>query len=282
MSRMQSYCLDVDDLQNSQYFMKGAIKVFPDIHIHPGTTTLLAGYNGTGKSTLALQVGHELASVGIQTFVLSPEMPPMATAQILSRQAAAPGCPTVAHWQRAAKHVGDNFLISTIEGRLGPQECIRDFDTAYAAGCRLVILDSLTCVRCGPDLHNQADFADMLRAWARAHPDCYLLVVAHMRKPAGQFYSRVSRYDIRGAGEVSDLAGHVWLLERRDPFEAHDAQHYGEFNAALKVDKNRATGKLIRKMLNFSPIQRLFHATKQIPDYLPLKHPDAENVTQLY
>ena len=281
MERMRTFCLSVEDLQDANYFMQGAIQIFPDIYIHAGTTTLLAGYNGSGKSTLALQIAHELASVGIKSFILSPEMPPRATAQILTRQAAHPANPTASLWTQASALVRDNFLISTVDERLTPEAAIRDFDFAYMSGCRFFLLDSITCIKVGHELHNQADFADELRAWARSHPDCYLLAVAHMRKPAGQFQSRISRYDIRGAGEISDLAGHVWLLERKDPFNPNDANYYGTFDAQIKVDKNRATGKLVTKKLNFAPIQRLYHNAPKPPDFIPLIH-NQPDVTKIY
>lgn len=267
-TRMSSFSIDTKDLQNPNYFTQGAIEILPQIHLHAGTTTLLAGYNGTGKSTLALQVAHELGSVGIKSFIISPEMPPRFTAQILARQAAAPAVPTAVLWDEASKLVHDNFLISTVEERLSPHDCFTDMNTAYLAGCRMFILDSITCIRTGHELHQQAEFADMLRGWTRAHPDCYLIAVAHMRKPSGGFTQRVSRYDIRGAGEISDLAGHIWLLERKDPFNPNDMNYYGTFDSQIKVDKNRATGKLLTKKLNFSMPQRLFHHTPNLPDYL--------------
>ena len=266
--RMAAFCIATEDLQNPHIFTQGSIEILPQIHLHPGTTTLLAGYNGTGKSTLALQIGHELCSVGIKTFVISPEMPPKFTAQILTRQAARPAVPTAALWRQASILIRDNFYISTIEDRLTPEVCLADMDTAYAAGCRMFILDSITCIRTGHELHQQAEFADMLRGWTRSHADCYLVAVAHMRKPAGQFQTRLSRYDIRGAGEISDLAGHIWLLERKDPFNPRDTDYYGTFDSQIKVDKNRNTGKLITKKLNFSMPQRIFHHTQQPPDYL--------------
>jgi hypothetical protein len=278
---MTTFDIDVEDLQNPNYFTQGSIEIFPQVHLHAGTTTLLAGYNGTGKSTLALQIAHELASVGIKSFIISPEMPPRFTAQILARQAANPASPTIGLWREAALLIKENFLISTVEDRLSPDLCIADMDVAYMTGCRFFVLDSITCIRTGHELHQQAEFADQLRGWTRAHPDCYLVAVAHLRKPAGHL-GRVSRYDIRGAGEISDLAGHIWLVERKDPFNPNDEKYYGTFDSRITVDKNRATGKLVTKMLNFSMPQRLFHHAPQPPDYLAHFKSSPEHVARMY
>lgn len=257
--RMAAFQLEPSALSGPDMFMEGAIEVFPEIYWHPATTTLLAGFNGTGKSTMSLQMAHVLARHGIKSFIMSPEMPPLQTAQILTRQASDIAQPTDDWWRKSAEYVRDNFLISTVEERLTPEMVIADFDVAYELGCRGFILDSLTCVKSGFELHNQADFADILRNWSRCHPDAYLLALGHMRKPQAGVGSRTSRYDIRGAGEISDLAGHVWLLERKDNFDSKSATEYGTFDARLKVDKNRATGRLKIKPLCFFPRLRLFN-----------------------
>lgn len=244
------------------------IEIFPEINIYAGTTTLLAGYNGSGKSTLATQIALHLSQYGIKAFILSPEMPPEVTAHILTRQATAIGEPTDQEWDRCSQHTRDNFYFSTIEDRITPAVAFGQMDNAYRNGCRLMIIDSLTCIHTGHELYQQADLADDLRAWSRSHPDAYLLVLAHMRKPSQYSGGKISRYDIRGAGEISDLAGHVWLLQRKDPFSQKEMTQFGDFDARLIVDKNRATGKLSCKMLRFSNIQKLFHATRQPPRYI--------------
>jgi len=162
----------------------------------------------------------------------------------------------------------ENFLISTLEDRITPVAVISEFDKAYAKGCRLLILDSLTCVRSGHELHQQAAFADDLRNWSRKHHDAFLLIVAHLRKPAGYTGGLISRYDVRGAGEISDLAGHVWLLHRKNPFSDREIVQYGDFDSKLIVDKNRATGKLSCTMLRFSNVQKLYHHQKQPACYI--------------
>ena len=246
--------------------------IWDDINLYAGTTTLLAGYNGSGKSTLATQIALMCIQDGLKAFILSPEMPPTVTHQIIARQSNSVSNPMPAEWDRMNQHIRDNVIFSTEEDRITPQLALQQFDGAYAAGCRLIILDSITCIRTGHELYQQADFADDLRAWSRSHPDCYLLVLAHMRKPAAHKGGRITRYDIRGAGEISDLAGHVWLLQRKDPFSQKELTAYGDYDARLIVDKKRATGKLTSKMLRFSPVQKLYHPTKQPPRYLDDVH----------
>lgn len=278
---MERFCFDPETMNDVGSVHGDSIEIFSGIKLYAGTTTLLAGYNGSGKSTLSTQIAHMLANHGLKSFILSPEMPPAVTGRIMQRQATNVGVPTDQEWRRAAQHCRSNFLISTLEDRITPTTAISQFNQAYTAGCRFMVLDSLTCVRAGHELYQQANFADDLRNWSRSHPDTYLLVLAHMRKPAGYVSTMVSRYDIRGAGEISDLAGHIWLLQRKNPFSDREKMQYGDFDAKLIVDKNRATGNLTCKMLHFSNHQKLFHATRQPPRYIDYMQ-DTANVERIY
>ena len=208
-------------------------------------------------------------------------MPPAQTGRILQRQATNVGNPTSQEWRRCAQHVRNNFLISTDEDRITPDNALAQLDSAYNEGCRFLVLDSLTCVRTGHELYQQATFADDLRTWIRGHQDAFLLVLAHMRKPAGYMGGMVSRYDIRGAGEISDYAGHIWLLQRKNPFSDREKAAFGDFDARLIVDKNRATGDLSCRMLHFSRLQKLFHHTRQMPRYIDYMSED-DKVERIY
>jgi energy-coupling factor transporter ATP-binding protein EcfA2 len=261
------------------------VQIFEDIRIYAGTTTLLAGYNGSGKSTLATQIAHMMTEAGVRSFLISPEMPPEVTWRIMQRQSTNSSEPTHPEWALTERHCRANFLLSTVEDRLTPSQVFAQFDMAYAKGYRMMVLDSLTCVRSGHELHEQANFSDMLRNWSRNHPDCYLLVVAHMRKPAGFIGGQISRYDIRGAGEISDLAGHVWLLQRKNKFSQKEVAAYGEYEAKLIVDKNRATGHLVCKMLRFANVSKLFHQKLSVPryvEYLEERREEQTNVKRIY
>ena len=102
-----------------------------------------------------------------------------------------------------------------------------------------------------------------------------------MRKPSGYTNSMMSRYDIRGAGEISDLAGHVWLMSRKNPFSQQDKAHYGDFDAKLVVDKNRATGDLTCKMLKFNKQNKLYYVGNRAPRYIDY-FSEGENVERIY
>lgn len=275
-SRMGYVTIDPEEASNPEVFLDGAVGLFPKVNFFSGTTTLLAGANGSGKSTLALQIAHIMNSLGIKPFILSPEMPPKFSAQILTRQCTPIAVPNQSLWKDACKYVGENFLLSTVDEQLTPKAALQDFDDAYEAGCRLIILDSITCIKSGRELKDEADFADLLRMWTRAHPDCYMLALAHLRKPNG--FGKINRYDIRGASQISDLAGHVWLLERKDPFNQKDQAFYGDHDSKLVVDKNRATGENSMTMLNFAPRQKLFFDRSGMPEYLPA---DQTNVVRM-
>lgn len=277
---MTRFNLPPEVISNPEAMYGNRIEVFPDVFFYAGTTTLLAGYNGSGKSTLATQVGHIMANEGYKTFILSPEMPPNVTWHILARQASRVNEQTPIEANKSNQHCLQNFVVSTIEDRLTPALAISQFDKAYEMGHRVIILDSLTCVRTGHELYEQADFSDLLRNWSRSHPDCFLLVVAHMRKPAGYAGGQISRYDIRGAGEISDFAGHIWLMQRKNPFSDKELNQYGDYDAKIIVDKNRATGKLVCKMLRFNNLAKLYHTGKVAPRYID--YMDPEGIQRIY
>jgi twinkle protein len=269
-TRMVSACsgMSLSELADEALFGKRPLHFMGEINIYPQEMTVVAGYNGTGKTTLALQFAHSAAANGIKPFIMSPEMPPKKTGSILARQATTVSEPTAAHWRDVYGYVRQNFILSVVEERLTPDSVIEDFDEAYALGCRFFVLDSLTCIRLN-ELTDQADFADRLRNWIRARSGCYLVVLAHMRKPPVGKSVRVTRYDIRGAGEITDLAAAVYLIARKDPFNPRDAEIYQDFDAMVVKDKCRETGKLGRTWLRFSDKLKLFHATPKAGQYMP-------------
>ena len=270
-SRMVAACsgMSLEELSNSATLGKTPMEIIRGIKMFPQEMTVLAGYNGTGKTTLALQMAQVAASSGVKPFIMSPEMPPKKLGSILARQSTRIDSPSQSHWGEVYEYVRDNFMVSVVEERLTTDDVISDFDEAYAQGCRFFLLDSLTCVRLN-ELNEQADFADRLRNWVRTHANCYLLVLAHMRKPPSGHNVRVNRYDIRGAGEITDLASAVYLMARKDPFNPKDEEVYGDFDAMVLKDKCRETGKLGRTWLMFNDICKLFHDGTGVPAYMPV------------
>lgn len=271
-SRMVAACsgMSLAELSDSALYGKEALPVIRGIQVFPQELTMLAGFNGCGKTTLALQITHEAARAGLKPFLMSPEMPPKKLGSILARQATRIDQPTKAHWGEVYGYVREHFTVSVVEERLTPDDVLADFDEAYARGCRFFLLDSLTCVRLS-ELNEQADFADRLRNWIRSHAGCYLLVLAHMRKPPAGHNTRVNRYDIRGAGEITDFAAAVYLIARKDPHNPKDAEVFQDFDAVVVKDKCRETGHLTKTWLMFNETNDTFHDGTGAIQYLPVK-----------
>jgi len=89
----------------------------------------------------------------------------------------------------------------------------------------------------------QADFVDRLCYAAKAHR-IHIHLVHHIRK--GDDESRVpNKFDLRGAGEITDLADNVLIVWRNKPKEAKlrngkaTEEDLQKLDALLRVDKQR-------------------------------------------
>lgn len=182
------------------------------IKFGPGQITIWAGMNGHKKSMLLGQVMlwmSRTTKVGIASF----EMPVIDTMERMISQAA--GCsPSVqfgnqwADWAEGSMYFYDQLDTVPAERVLGVI-----YHMATELGIKHNMIDSLTkCSLPSGDLGAEKRFIDKMTATAKAL-GIHIHLVAHVRKPPQGGESHIpNKFDVRGAGELTDLVDNVMIV----------------------------------------------------------------------
>jgi len=219
--------------------------------LRAGEVTVWAGDNGSGKSLLVGQVIGWLLPIQ-DCLIASMEMRPSETVHRIATQLAG-GQPSD-DFVRAFCTWADQRLW--LYDRLDTVESARVLQMIRAVRSQLgvehVVIDSL--VKCGIKQDGdgawtaQTQFVDKLQHLAKS-TDVHIHLIAHTRKPERDA-TRISKHDIRGASQITDLADNVILLTRnrrkealaqlpREALEAADLEVLAEPDALLTVAKQR-------------------------------------------
>jgi len=223
------------------------------IRFREGEVSIWAGMNGHKKSMLLGQIMMWFAQeerVGIASF----EMPVLDTMQRMVHQAA--GCvpgqefgERWAIWNHERICYYDQLDTVPSERVLGVI-----FYMAKELGCKHIMVDSLT--KCGlpsKDCDAEKRFIDTLSATAKALK-VHIHLVAHVRKPqqGGETY-QPNKFDIRGAGELTDLVDNVMICWKDKKVE--DIRRKVENSFTLTSDET--------KYIEDNPDQRLICAKQR-------------------
>ena len=233
------------------------LNISQTFQLRPGELTLWGGESGSGKSVLVGQIIAWALKAHQNALVASMEMPPAKTLERMIRQCSGterPSKPWIRDW------------FDFMEGRLWIYDVLDTTDAqgllqavhvaAEALKVNHVVIDSLTKCRLPQDgagyLTAQTQFVDKLQ-WLAKHLGIHIHLVVHLRKPEGSRRRDVSKYDVRGASQITDLADNVVLLSRNKEKEAElekqahgrdfDAELLEEPDSFLKIDKQRETGE---------------------------------------
>lgn len=216
-----------------------------------GELSIWAGVNGHGKSQLLGQVILNRMT-DQRCLIASLEMKPSQTLYRMICQYT--GC-------RPSKDFA-NKVLNKFENRLWIYDQLDTVDSerilgmvhyaAHELGIEHVVIDSL--IKCGlgkDDYDKQSKFVDRLQ-WAAKTYDIHVHLVCHMRKKENE-HQRAGKFDIRGAGEISDLADNVFVVHRNKAKEEEknklksgkgcDEKRLSEPDTLLSVAKNRHGGK---------------------------------------
>lgn len=179
-----------------------------------GEVTLWSGVNGHGKSGVLGQVMLHFMSHEERVCVASMEMPPDKTIDRMARQAAGQPKPGV-DYLNAMRAWSDGRLW--IYNHIGTVQ--RDRMLAVARYCRRelkvghMVIDSL--MKCGiapDDYSGQKAFVDALCSLAR-DTGLHIHLVHHIRKGEKET-NAPDKFDIKGAGEITDLVDNVLIVHR--------------------------------------------------------------------
>ncbi len=178
----------------------------------PGEVTLWGGYSGHGKS---LMLGQVCAwSLKQKWLVASMEMSPAATMERMTRQVAGNNSPTENFVRGWLESTNDRLWIYD---QTDSVKSDRILGMVHYAAQELhvehIVIDSL--IKCGigrEDYEAQARFVDRL-CWAAKNENVHIHLVHHMRKGINEF-TRPTKTDFRGAGELTDLVDNVLIVYR--------------------------------------------------------------------
>ncbi len=245
-------------------------KTHDKVRLRPGEVSIWAGVNGHGKS---LVLGQVLLFLPPTTKILiaSLEMQPAATIERMVKQALGAPNPTEQFIDEFAD-LTDNMFIYDQTDTVHPNRILGMIHyAAQELGIQQIMVDSL--VKCGiapDDYSKQKEFVDRL-CWAAKSENIHIHLVHHMRK--GNKEGDVpDKFDVKGAGEITDLVDNVFIVHRNKNKEQ-------KIEAGKSVDKLDPDGSVsVAKQRHGEwegKINLWFHkpSTQYIsgPDSLPLR-----------
>jgi twinkle protein len=199
-----------------------------DLAFRPGEVTLWGGVNGHGKSAVLGYAMLHAMSAGERACIASMEMKPRSTLERMARQAACVERPTGQYLSLFGKWSDDRLWLYNHVGTVQ-----RDRMLAVSRYCRNelgvthMVIDSL--LKCGiapDDYAGQKNFVDSLCSLAR-DTDLHIHLVHHARKSEKE--SNVpDKFDLKGAGEITDLVDNVLIVHRNKAKEADLRKDLGD------------------------------------------------------
>ena len=187
-------------------------KTHGKVYMGKGEVSILAGVNGNGKSLITSQMALHVARTH-RVLMASMEMPIAIQARRMLKQASGTLNPT--------KQYRDG-VIDALDGRIWfyeqirtvkPHEMISLVDYAiHELDINLIFIDSM--MKCGistEDYNGQKNFLDALCAVVK-NSSAHVCLVHHVRK--GDVQKIPTKWDIKGAGEITDMCDQVFICHR--------------------------------------------------------------------
>lgn len=229
------------------YEIKGDKLPWPKTHdkvgLRPSEVSIWAGVNGHGKSLI---LGQILLWIPRDTkcLIASLEMKPAATLERMCRQSLGSGIPSDKYIEDFIDKT-DNMFIYDQTDTVEPDRILgMCYYAAKELGISHIMLDSL--MKCGispEDYPRQKEFVDRL-CWCAKTNDIHIHLVHHIRK-SGSESERPDKFDIKGAGEITDLVDNVFIVhrnkgkERNAEKEIPDPKIEKQPDQTLRVAKQR-------------------------------------------
>jgi len=191
------------------------------LRIRPGEVTLVAGQNFAGKSAVLTQCISEWIREDHKVLLISPEFSPELNLARIVQQVIGK---SPAHIEEADV----NAVLAFMEGKFKVYDAVGSVDiddlmavmyfSAEEHGTTMCAIDNLTVMKLpsGDVNQGQGELMTSLVQTAR-QTGIHMHVVCHTRKP--QPGEQISRYSIRGASQLSDLADNILMVERNESKE---------------------------------------------------------------
>jgi len=211
------------------------------VGLRPGEVSLWAGINGHGKSGLIGQVCAWNLAIK-KWLIASMEMLPERTFEKMTQQTA--GCVPANDYIESFAHWSDDklWIYDQTESVKTDRLLAMIYYAATKLGISHIVIDSM--MKCGirkDDLNSQVAFVDHL-CWASKATGCHIHLVHHIRKTEKESIIP-GKFDVRGAGEITDLVDNVFIVHRNKIKEKdlRQGKHVdvNEPDCRLIVDKQR-------------------------------------------
>lgn len=206
------------------------------VRLRGGDVTIWSGYNETRKSFITSQVALSCADQGEPAVIASFEMRPVDTVIRMVRQWTLKVQPTPEMFHQFGRWAEGRIWIYNQMGQCNLKKVLAV--SRYAADvlkAKQVVIDSMMrVVEKTDDYSGQKAVIDRLLDIAQQY-NIHCHIVAHNKKPSD--HEKQSRYSIKGASEISDLAPNIICVER--PENEDGSKPDGEPDARLIVMKHR-------------------------------------------
>ena len=208
--------------------------------IPSGGVTIIGGYSGSNKSTMANQMCVHAASCGKRVAVASLELPADYVFEMMAEQAAVVPTPHEPFLDEFAQWADQKiFFVDTTEV-LEPADVIEMIRVARVMlGCDVFLLDCLLQVNLSTELEAEKAFITRLSTLSR-ELEMAVILVHHVRKASGDKGERhiPNKADLLGSSHLVNSAASVLLLWK-DPDKDADDRDPTKPDFLLNVAKSR-------------------------------------------
>ncbi len=282
----KQYITDLADVKRKDYKSQISIPTgFKEIDrllggMYSGQLVVWTGYNGSGKSTLLSNVilnGLETA----KTFAYSGELPKedfkewtdlqlsgkkYLSAYTCSIKKQSIAIPDPRYYNLLDGFYKDNLFLFDSEDYATDKEVLKAMEyMAKREGVKVFLIDNLMTVPAeGRDDENAkvSRFIIKLKKFARKF-GAVVHLVAHPKKPAmGQ--TKVTKYDVSGTANISNLADRVIGVHRLTNKDKQDNEEYNGYSSLMTVFKDRKFGVFDKEILfNFEGFAKRFYTNDE-------------------
>lgn len=237
------------------------------VQFRPGEVSIWAGVNGHGKSMFLSQVILDLCKQFAKTMVASFEMRPVQQMNRMGRQAYAGRLPSREFLQSFGQWTDGRLWIYDHVGAVEWRKLVAVMRYAIKEfGIKQFVIDSLMkCVKGEDDYNAQKDFVNELCAFAQAH-GVHIHLVHHVRKGESE-HKAPGKFDIKGAGAITDQVDNVFIVWRNKKAEA---ENNGEATCIVACEKQR-NGEFEGKFMFWFDVESQQYL--DFKDSIPVRYP---------
>lgn len=222
-------------------------KTHRQFRLRPAEVTLWCGINGHGKSICLNQIMLAVMAQGGKACIASLEMRPVNTLHRMAKQFVGTVHPADEYVDKFSRWTDDKLWIYNQTRTVKAEEILAVIRwTVDRIGIEHFVIDSL--LKCGiasDDYSKQKWFVDNLTAIAN-DTGIHIHLIVHSRKHADET-KKPGKFDIKGSGDISDMAHNVmnlWRNKRREqelkkPEVEQDSKYLDQPDAYLICDKQR-------------------------------------------